>query len=455
MQEIIFKTLINYYFMKNLFFFIVLMGSFSVYSQIINDTISSKKLGETRSISIFVPDSYKSNPKKTYPLLVLLDGDYLLNPFLGVLKYGNYWDDLPETIIVSINQNIKEERFEDCNWNDIGLLTPKSAKFLEFVGTELLTTLTKKYRLNNFKIIAGHDLTAGYINYFLGKENMFNGYISLSPEFSPGMQKKIIEKLSVIKQKIFYYQSTADGDTNKMKDGIKVLDVALKSAPNANLIYKFDEIQSASHYSMVVKSIPNALYFFFEGFQPISNGEYQEKILTLKEGFADYYSKRSENIEKAFGSKMKIRLSDLKIIESAIIRTKSFNEYEPLAVLANQSFPKAMLGEYYMAQYYERKDDIKRAVKSYLAAFQMDEIGDYTKKMMMDKSESFREQLKKEKVKENSKSKGKKGKAEEVPAETVPTENAPSDATPTEGTPTTETPVVPTETKPADPKQNN
>ena len=152
MQEIIFKTLINYYFMKNLFFFIVLMGSFSVHSQIINDTISSKKLGETRSISIFVPDSYKSNPKKTYPLLVLLDGDYLLNPFLGVLKYGNYWDDLPETIIVSINQNIKEERFEDCNWNDIGLLTPKSAKFLEFVGTELLTTLTKKYRLKNFKI---------------------------------------------------------------------------------------------------------------------------------------------------------------------------------------------------------------------------------------------------------------------------------------------------------------
>lgn len=450
LQEIIFKTLINYYFMKKLFFFIVLIGSISGYSQIINDTISSKKLGETRSITISVPESYKSDPKKTYPLLVLLDGDYLLNPFLGVLKYGNYWDDLPETIIVSVNQNIKEERFEDCDWNDIGLLTPKSAKFLEFINTELVATMTKKYRLNNFKIIAGHDLTAGYIHYFLGKETLFNGYISLSPEFSPGMQKKIVERLAASKQRIFYYQSSADGDTNKMKEGIKVLDVALKSAPNANLIYKFDEIQNASHYSMVVKSIPNALYFFFEGFQPISNGEYQEKILTLTEGFAAYYSKRSENLEKAFGSKIKIRLSDLKIIESAIVRNKAYNEYEPLAVLANQSFPKAMLGEYYMAQYYERKDDIKRAVKSYLTAFQMEEIGDYTKQMMMDKSQSFREQLKKEKDIEKSKVKGKKGKVEETPAEAVPAES-----TPTDTIPSTDTPAAPTETKPADPKQNN
>ena len=447
MQEIIFKTLINHYYMKKLFFFIVLISSFSIHSQIINDTITSKKLGETRSITISVPESYKSNPKKSYPLLVLLDGDYLLDPFLGVLKYGNYWDDLPETIIVAVNQNKKEERFEDCNWNDIGLLTPKSAKFLDFVSTELLTTMIKKYRLNNFKIIAGHDLTAGYVNYFIGKETMFNGYISLSPEFSPGLQKKIVERLAVSKQKIFYYQSFADGDTNKMKDGIKVLDVALKSTLNANLIYKFDEIQNASHYSMVVKSIPNALYFFFDGFQPISNGEYQEKILTLKDGFADYYSKRSENIEKAFGSKMKIRLSDLKIIESAILRTKAYNEYEPLAVLANQSFPKAMLGEYYMAQYYEHKDDIKRAVKSYLTAFQMEEIGDYTKQMMMDKSESFRDQLKKEKEKEKSKVKGKKGKVEEIPAETIPAETPPTDAIPS-----TDSPAVPTETKPADPK---
>ncbi len=444
--------------MKKIFLLIVLFCYFLGFSQVINDTISSKRLGETRSVTISIPESYKSNTKKTYTLLVLLDGDYLLDPFLGVLKYGNYWDDLPETIIVALNQNKKEERFDDCNWNDIGLLTPKSQKFLDFISSELVTTMSKRYRLNNFKIIAGHDLTAGYINYFLGKDTIFNGYISLSPEFSPGMQKKIIEKLSLLKQKTFYYQSTADGDTNKMKEGVKALDVALKANPNVNLIYKFDEIQNASHYSMVVKSIPNALYFFFDGFQPISNGEYQEKILPLKDGFADYLSKRSENIEKVFGSKMKMRLSDLKIIESAIVRNKAYNEYEPLAVLANQSFPKAMLGEYYLAQYYERKDDIKRAVKSYLAAFQMDEIGDYTKKMMMDKSESFRDQLKKEKVKENSKSKGKKGKVEDVPVETIPTEAIPTEVTPTdavpkEETPSTETPAFSNEKKPADPKK--
>jgi hypothetical protein len=35
--------------------------------------------------------------------LILLDGDYLFNPFYSTI-YGAYWDDLPEMIIVGISQ---------------------------------------------------------------------------------------------------------------------------------------------------------------------------------------------------------------------------------------------------------------------------------------------------------------------------------------------------------------
>jgi hypothetical protein len=31
----------------------------------------------------------EKNPTKKYPLLILLDGDYLFNPFYGALSYGD------------------------------------------------------------------------------------------------------------------------------------------------------------------------------------------------------------------------------------------------------------------------------------------------------------------------------------------------------------------------------
>ena len=62
-------------------------------------------MNENREITIGLPASYLTNPTKKYPLLIVLDGDYLFDPFQGALNYGAYWDDLPEVIIVGINQN--------------------------------------------------------------------------------------------------------------------------------------------------------------------------------------------------------------------------------------------------------------------------------------------------------------------------------------------------------------
>jgi predicted alpha/beta superfamily hydrolase len=62
----------------------------------------SPRLKENREITIGLPASYDKNPDKKYPLLVLLDGDYLFDPFQGALNYGNYWEDLPKSLWASV-----------------------------------------------------------------------------------------------------------------------------------------------------------------------------------------------------------------------------------------------------------------------------------------------------------------------------------------------------------------
>ena len=65
---------------------LILLATTSLFAQRISESIETKKIG-TRSFTVVTPPSYESNPEKNYPTLVLLDGEYLLDPFEGILKY--------------------------------------------------------------------------------------------------------------------------------------------------------------------------------------------------------------------------------------------------------------------------------------------------------------------------------------------------------------------------------
>jgi predicted alpha/beta superfamily hydrolase len=370
-----------------------LLCSVYIYAQKTVEVFSSQKLGGDRDIFISLPPSYEKDNNQKFPLLLVLDGEYLFDPFLGALKFGNYWDDLPEVILVGISQNKQEERFADSEYDEeTGLPIESGANFFDFIGTELMPYLQKTYRIAPFAIIAGHDTTAGFLNFFLYKDNpIFDAYISLSPEFALEMENRIPERLTAIAKPIYYYQSTADGDIKKIQKKIKELDEKVKAINKETLNYKFDEFLGASHYSLVLHSIPNALYQFFAVYQPITSNEFNDKIVKLEYGYVEYLKEKYNTLEKTLNIKMPIRLNDFRAIEAAIVKNKAYNEFDELAILADKHYGKSMLSDYYMAQMYERKEDYKRAQKKYLSAFQKEPIGDLDKDMMYDKSEEMKQ----------------------------------------------------------------
>lgn len=388
---------------KNLLFFFLAIP-FLGFSQKTTDTIHSQKLNEDREITISLPFSYAQNKTKKYPLLIILDGDYLLDPFEGALKYGAYWDDMPEVIIVGITQNQKNERESDCTIDqETGLPQEKGEAFFEFIGQELLPYLQKNYRTAPFKIIAGHDVTAGFLNFYLYKENpLFNGYISLSPDLATGMEENIPARLALAKQPLFYYHSTADGDLKSTQKQIIRMDSLAKEMKNPNVNYRFDNFIGDSHYSLVIQSIPKVLYQFFSVYQPISIPEYNDKIAVLPSGYVDYLIKKYEVVEKVLGLKATIRINDFQAIEAAILQNKAYDELKDLSGLANKNYPKSMLADYELALMFEKKEDFKSALKSYQVAYQKQEIGVLTKKMMLEKMEYFKKFVatKKNKVEE-------------------------------------------------------
>ena len=377
---------------KHLFLLIVSFSFSSIFAQFKLDTITSARLKEDRVISISLPYSYGKEKNKKYPLLLLLDGNYLFEPFSGALKYGNYWDDLPEVITVAIDQGKPFDRELESDVDDQnGLPIEKGAQFFDFITMELMPYLEKKYTIAPFKIIAGHDVTAGFLNLFLYKDNpLFDAYISMSPEFPKDMETRIPKRLNLINKPLFYYQSTADGDLKKMQDLIKTLDTNIKTVNNPNLYYQFDDFKNASHYSLVLHSIPNALYHIFGVYQPISNTEYQEKIVKLPSDYVGFLTKKYDIIEKSYGIKMPIRINDFRAIEAAILKNNAFTEFEQLAALSKKSYPKAMLSQYHMGMFYEKTGDTKKANKAYMNAYNMEEIGSLTKEFMLEKADAMK-----------------------------------------------------------------
>lgn len=379
---------------NKLIFLLLLSIANNTFAQKVRDSILQQKQSNYRYLTVSLPKSYHKETKKTYPLLFLLDGDYLFDPFDGAIKYGNYWDDLPEVIIVGLSQNLNEQREDDTVLDEkTGLPEGKGQEFFDFIGGELMPYIQKKYRISNFKIIAGHDVTAGFLNFFLYKENsIFSAYISLSPELSKDMEIRVAERLSLLKQKVFYYQSTGDGDITKIRSKVATLDENIKAVVNPNINYKYDDFKSASHYSLVLYAVPNVLYHLFSSYQPISTSEFQDKIVKLESGYVDYLKNKYDVLENVLGIKMNIRLNDFKAIEAAILKNKAYKEFELLAQLSRKMYPKSMLSDYHMGMYYENTKDPKRAVRAYLNGFQLDPIGDLTKDFMLEKADELRGQ---------------------------------------------------------------
>jgi hypothetical protein len=60
---------------------------------------------------------------------------------------------------------------------------------------------------------------------------------------------------------------------------------------NSDIDYKY-EFHNASHYSLVLYSIPSALYQIFDSYKPISSSEFTDSA-TLESGYVDYLIKKN------------------------------------------------------------------------------------------------------------------------------------------------------------------
>ena len=377
---------------KSIPFFLVLFCMLNIaFAQVKYETIESSKLGETREIKIQVPRGYNSNEDKSYPIILALDGDYMFEAVAGNVDYYSYWEDMPEAIVVGVNQ--LDKRYDDCLYSEQNSLPIETgASFFEFLGMELIPYIESTYRTVDFRVAVGHGETANFINYYLLKSDpLFQAYIAISPELAPNMLDYIPERLGKLQSKVFYYLAGTSNDSKSIRQMTEALNTSIASVDNKNVLYNYDIFEGASHYSVPAHAIPKAIESIFFVFQPISKKEYKESILKLEDSPVTYLQEKYQTIYDLFAIDKQILINDFKAIAAAIEKNEDFQYYEELGKIARKQYPKTLLGNYYLARFYEETGEPKKAMRTYQSAYILDEIADLTKDLMLEKADLIKE----------------------------------------------------------------
>lgn len=144
--------------------------------------IFSKILGEERKISIALPDGYE-DAQSDYPVLLVLDaeGQKVFPDCIATAADLHSKGLIPKMIIVGIWNT-------DRNRDMIPVFVSHrpgsggSAKFLEFLGNELMPHIEKNYRTTDYSILYGMSNSALFAVYaLLERPEVFDAYIASSP----------------------------------------------------------------------------------------------------------------------------------------------------------------------------------------------------------------------------------------------------------------------------------
>ena len=228
-------------------------------------TIDSKILSETRTLNIYLPDSYNAEDKLKYPVIYLLDGsmdeDFL--HIVGLVQFFNLQMNMPKTIVVGI-ANIDRKR--DFTFPTIDKKLKKdypttggSRKFIDFLENEVQPYINENYPTSTQKILIGQSLGGLVASEILFKKpTLFTDYIIVSPslwwdnESLLKDSKMFLGAHTKIPANV-YISVGAEGDI--MEREAKSLAEFLKKSGKPNLKAEFLFLSNENHATILHQSV--------------------------------------------------------------------------------------------------------------------------------------------------------------------------------------------------------
>jgi predicted alpha/beta superfamily hydrolase len=337
------------------------------------ERFNSTALETERYLKIYIPPSYEGDSTKFYPLAIILDAEFLFDVYVGNATLFANKDEAPEQIVVGINQNYYNERYEDGAYDEeTGFPTESGENFYRFIRGELISHMEQNYRISPFKTIVGNTLTANFANYFLIEQYpTFNAFININPYYAETMPDMVRAKSTRLEdENIYYYLCNGDYNIEKRRALIDTANVYLQELDSIKFKYKYDEFKNSTKTASIGQAIPGALAFIFDIYSAISSEEFENEIKDMSPPDAIAYLERKYvEIEYLFGTDLKIRERDIFAIESIILDKENGDYLKSFGEMINSIYEESPLGDYYIGRYYETGKKYKLALRYYKTGY--------------------------------------------------------------------------------------
>lgn len=263
--------------------------SFECYSQsekefIIGKTIEleSKILNKIEIVQLYLPESYRDNTEKKYPVIYLFDGNQFFHAVTGIIKSLSKANKIPETIVVGINPE-----------RDYCYTKEKIELYLNFIDKELQPFIENNYSSTSYKIAIANSLNGqiGLYEMLLNK-NLFQTYILSSPFFTLADYlydtEYFLNQQSSLNKNLFI---SAGFEHEQKVDKIFKLTRLLNRAPVDNFYWEYQSFDDKNMDIILTNTILECLPKVFDDIQLpqiTTSNDFNEKFQNREKLFTKY-----------------------------------------------------------------------------------------------------------------------------------------------------------------------
>jgi len=239
--------------------------------------MKSAVLGEERVILVRTPAGYETN-KLNYPVLYMTDGDAHMGHTASTIEFLTQNGRIPDLIVVGITNTDRTRDLtpvRSSNKNAAGELQfPTSGgadNFLKFIETELIPEIEKQYRVQPYRILAGHSLGGLFaIHTMISKPGVFNSYIAVSPSLqweNGEALKRATEFLKNQKELKATLFVSLGNEPGAIGDSFESFREALAKTKIKDFEWQAERMDDEDHGSVVLRSHYFGLRKVYDGWQ--------------------------------------------------------------------------------------------------------------------------------------------------------------------------------------------
>ena len=384
-------------------------GQHYLYKVGVVDSLYSEVLNDYREFYVQLPASYNPDNNQKYPVAFILDGEVFL-PTVSIVHdfySGGY---MPEMVLVGISNS--KNRIRDLTTSTIktkyGMpfkeVNGGAANFSKFIETELIPYIEDKYPVTNFRTLIGHSYGGLFTIYTLiNHPELFSNYLAIDPSLDWDNQKLMKEAKGLLETQKYdgkslfmslsgqlHMQNSKITINNVMQDTTDFTLFARSNIAFSNMVkqnnknglsFDWKFYPRDLHGTVPLPSILDGLISLFEWFQ-MENTDKINSFDTPKEELSNIIQCRAKKLKDHFGYQSPPYPEELLTMSGYMnLDMQQPEKAKMYFELAIKYYPKSANTYDSMADYYERNNDYKNALKFVTKAYEINATDYYKQRI--------------------------------------------------------------------------